>query len=58
MRHEKPQRMIDYEQTPKFCHTCVNYNQKGICEIHDKEPPEDFAKTENACDRWVYDIPF
>jgi len=43
---------------PKCCHTCENFNQSGHCLAFDMRPPEDFASTVDACDRWIMELPF
>lgn len=46
------------EGPPKMCHTCEHYDEEEICQKHQQEPPEDFAKTQDACQDWLDMIPF
>lgn len=59
-RHKKPQILIDYEnkELPEICHTCEYYEDDGLCFKHKKEPPEYFASTPGACDKYLMEIPF
>lgn len=62
-RHPEPQFLIDYREwvkagPPKCCHTCEKHTHDGVCTEFGMEPPEDFAATESACDKWVFDLPF
>lgn len=62
MRPKTPQHVLDYERskkiTPQCCHTCENYDLKGVCLRYRMTPPEDFAATIDACPDWIQDIPF
>ncbi len=49
MRHKKPLFLLE---TPKCCHTCDKYDSKGKCKEFDTKPPEEFAATVDACDKW------
>ena len=45
---------------PRVCETCVRWVPDGsarTCERFGTTPPEDFQKTENACDEWE-GVPF
>jgi hypothetical protein len=42
----------------KLCHTCDHFNQSGHCLAFDMRPPDDFAATPDACDKWELEIPF
>jgi hypothetical protein len=43
---------------PKCCHSCEMYGTDGLCVEFFKEPPEEFAATPDACNKWVMDLPF
>jgi hypothetical protein len=43
---------------PKLCHTCDHYNGDGMCEKFDMYPPEEFAETKNACEKWEIECGF
>jgi len=63
MRHKKPEVLIEYEKRmqeppPQVCHNCEHYQQNGTCEIHQSEPPEEFAATPSVCDDWSIECPF
>ena len=60
MRHKKPIFLLEIEKIkePKCCHTCHHYTRVGICEIYKTEPPEEFAATVDACDKWEFECPF
>lgn len=59
MRHPEPEIVRVWRQgPPQVCHTCEAYGEDGVCKVHQAEPPEDFATTPNACEHWLYDIPF
>ena len=62
-RPPEPQFLIDYREwlkagPPKCCHTCDHFNQSGHCLAFDMTPPEDFAATVDACDKWEQELPF
>jgi len=58
-RHKEPDILALWRKgPPKFCHTCEHYDNEGICQKHQQEPPEEFARTEDACPEWLYEIPF
>jgi hypothetical protein len=59
MRHPEPDFIkVWKEGVPQCCHTCENYAKDGICILHWAEPPEQFANTKNACEDWIYELPF
>ena len=63
MRHKQPEIVTVYYNMleagpPKCCHSCEMYGTDGLCVEFFKEPPEDFASTPDACDKWVMDLPF
>lgn len=62
MRHPEPDFVTAYlrGEVPSCCHTCLHYSEAGVCKIYYTEPPEQFARTIGACDRWsCYDeVPF
>jgi hypothetical protein len=43
---------------PKCCHTCEHYGVDGLCVEFFMKPPEDFAATLDACDKWEAECPF
>ena len=43
---------------PKCCHTCEYFDVNGGCEIFNTDPPEEFAASVGACDKWEREIPF
>jgi hypothetical protein len=43
---------------PKCCHTCEHYGIDGLCVEFFMRPPDDFAATVDACDKWEWEIPF
>ena len=43
---------------PKCCFTCDRFDQSGHCLAFDMRPPEDFAGTVDACERWIMEVPF
>ena len=45
-------------EPPKCCHTCDHFDQSGHCLAFDMTPPEDFASTVDACERWLMELPF
>lgn len=58
-RHEEPEHVKLWRNpAPEICHTCEHYDEEGICQLHQQEPPEDFAKQEGACPDWLIDLPF
>ena len=63
MRHKQPEIVTIYYNMlkagpPKCCHSCEMYGTDGLCVEFFKEPPEDFAATPDACNKWVMDLPF
>ena len=63
MRHPEPDLVTDYKRwlaagPPRCCHTCEHYGVDGLCVEFFKEPPEEFAATPDACDKWTMDVPF
>jgi hypothetical protein len=46
------------EGPPKCCHTCEYFNEEGHCTGFDLKPPDDFAATKDACEMWLYEVPF
>lgn len=62
-RPPEPEWLIQWREwirawPPKCCHTCDHYDQFGHCLAFDMRPPEEFASTVDACDRWVMEVPF
>jgi hypothetical protein len=43
---------------PMCCHTCDNYDENGHCQQFDMQPPENFAATQDACNKWTLAVPF
>lgn len=63
MRHPEPKWLIDwraeYEKgPPRCCHTCEHYGVDGLCVEFFMKPPENFAATLDACDKWECEVPF
>lgn len=60
-RHSEPEHVVKWREAvanpPKCCHTCDNYASDGICFLHWANPPEDFAKTNGACNDWTQQLP-
>ena len=62
-RPPEPEFLIQWREwmragPPKCCHTCDHFNQSGHCLAFDMTPPEDFAATLDACDKWEAECPF
>jgi hypothetical protein len=62
-RPPEPEFLIQWRELmragpPKCCHTCENFSQSGHCLEFNMAPPEDFASTVDACDKWFEEIPF
>jgi hypothetical protein len=62
-RPAEPQVLIEWREwvnagPPKVCHSCEHYDKGGHCRIFDMRPPEEFAATVDACDKWQWEIPF
>lgn len=67
MKGEKPKQLIEYEMMleeilksgpPHFCYNCLNYSEKGKCEVFDMEPPKEFTQYANECSEWIMEPPF
>ena len=61
-RPPPPEFVTEWERVckspPKSCHTCINYDQQGICEIYEQAPPDDFIHKQGECESWMQDVPF
>ena len=62
-RPPEPEYLIQWREwikagPPKCCHTCDYYSGAGDCLAFDMRPPEDFAATQGACEKWIQEIPF
>lgn len=58
-RHKQPDILISWRDgPPKMCHTCEYYDEDGVCQEHQQEPPEEFAASPDACQDWLEAIPF
>jgi hypothetical protein len=62
-RPPEPQFLLDYRQwlqsgPPKCCFTCDSYTNDGVCEKHQMRPPDEFAGSVDACDKWEFACPF
>jgi hypothetical protein len=62
-RPPEPEWLIQWREwmragPPKCCHTCDHYDKSGHCLAFDLRPPEEFAGTVDACDRWLMEVPF
>ena len=63
MRPTEPEFLAEWRKwmalgPPRCCHTCISYDAEGYCRRYGMRPPEDFAKTQDACPDWDEDIPF
>jgi len=63
MRHKEPEVVTLYKDwvkagPPRCCHTCEHYGTDGLCIEYWMNPPEDFAASVNACDKWQQEVPF
>ncbi|MFN6301949.1 MAG: hypothetical protein ACK42H_07140 [Planctomycetota bacterium] len=63
MRHKEPEVVTLYKEwvkagPPRCCHTCEHYGTDGLCIEYWMNPPEDFAASVNACDKWQQEVPF
>ena len=43
---------------PKLCHTCEFFDAEGQCAKFNMAPPAEFANTADACDSWLWAVPF
>ena len=62
-RPSEPEFLIQWSEwdragPPKCCHTCEHYGVDGLCTEFFMTPPEDFASSTDACDKWEREIPF
>jgi hypothetical protein len=62
-KHAQPDFVSEWKRIqkiapPKCCHTCNYYSEEGLCNLHDAEPPEEYAATLGECPDWVDEIPF
>lgn len=62
-RPPEPEFLIQWREwmragPPKLCHTCEHYGIDGLCTEFFMTPPEDFASSIDACDKWEREIPF
>jgi hypothetical protein len=62
-RPTEPEFLIQWREwmrvgPPKLCHTCDHFNRSGHCLAFDMRPPDDFAATVDACDKWERELPF
>ena len=63
MRHKEPEVVTLYKEwvkagPPRCCHTCEHYGTDGLCIEYWMNPPEEFAASVNACDKWQQEVPF
>lgn len=63
MRHKEPEVVTLYKEwvkagPPRCCHTCEHYGTDGLCIEYWMTPPEDFAASVNACEKWQQEVPF
>ena len=63
MRHKEPEVVTLYKECikagpPRCCHTCEHYGTDGLCIEYWMNPPEEFAASVNACDKWQQEVPF
>ena len=46
-------------QVKRNCLSCERmYDQPGYCSEFQESPPKEFITRENACEKWVQEIPF
>jgi hypothetical protein len=62
-RPSEPEFLIQWREwdkagPPKCCHTCEHYGVDGLCVEFFMTPPEEFAASMDACDKWEREIPF
>jgi hypothetical protein len=62
-RPPEPEFLIQWREwmragPPKCCFTCEHYGVDGLCTEFFMTPPEDFAATVDACDKWEAECPF
>lgn len=62
-RPPEPEFLIQWREwvkagPPKCCFTCEHYGVDGLCVEFFMTPPEDFAATVDACDKWEAACPF
>jgi hypothetical protein len=62
-RPPEPEFLIQWREwmragPPKCCFTCEHYGVDGLCVEFFMKPPEDFAATLDACDKWEAECPF
>ncbi len=62
-RPPEPEFLIQWREwdrawPPKCCHTCEHYGVDGLCTEFFMTPPEDFASSIDACNKWEREIPF
>ncbi len=52
-------RLAELDRIKATCDHCEHFAHAPRCEKFDAEPPEDFRRTEGACEHWTYDgVPF
>ena len=62
-RPPEPEFLIQWREwdragPPKCCHTCEHYGVDGLCTEFFMRPPDDFAGTPDACDKWEREVVF
>ena len=62
-RPQEPEFLIQWREwdkagPPKCCHTCEHYGVDGLCIEFFMTPPEEFAASIDACDKWERECPF
>ena len=62
-RPPEPEFLIQWREwmragPPKCCPTREQYDHHGLCFEFNMTPPEDFAATLDACDKWEAECPF
>lgn len=62
MRKMKEAQVADHlarSQVKRNCLSCERMaDQPGYCTTFEASPPQEFIIRENACDKWVQEIPF
>ena len=62
-RPSEPEFLIQWREwikagPPKCCWTCEHYGVDGLCVAFFMTPPEDFAASIDACDKWECEVSF
>ncbi len=59
MKEAQAAELLARSQVKRNCLSCERmYEQPGYCSEFQASPPKEFIRRENACDKWVQEIPF